>query len=174
MEAPDPEGGRRAPFPFSSPVSEGDQNRLIAWNRELAAAHGRLRRALRLAREALDAGDAASASGDLLLYCQGFCAALSGHHVSEDSALFPELAARHPDVRPTISKLRQDHEMIASLLQQFAHALGSGAPPSVLASHLDGLSAIMESHFHYEERRLLAVLSTLEVDAEPRTLLGPL
>lgn len=176
MEAPDLEGGHHAPFSTPAPVSE-DQNRLIAWNRELTAAHQRLRQALHLARRALDAGDsaeAASAGTDLLLYCKGFCAALEGHHLSEDGALFPELAARHPELRPAITKLQQDHELIASLLTQFDHALSAGGPPDVLSSHLDGLAAIMESHFRYEERQLLDTLATLELDAAPRTLLGPL
>ncbi|WP_153534121.1 hemerythrin domain-containing protein [Actinomadura macrotermitis] len=152
----------------------GDENRIVAWNRELAAVHQRLRRALRLAREAIDAGDAASAGNDLLLYCHGFCAALSGHHVSEDDALFPELAERHPELRPTIAKLQQDHELIASLLRQFEQALNSGAPPERLSSHLDGLSAIMESHFQYEERQLLGPLAALDLDLAPGTALGPL
>lgn len=155
-------------------MGEGDENRLIAWHHELAAAHQRLRQALRIAQEALDAGDAAAARTELLLYCHGFCAALSGHHVSEDAALFPELSARHPALRPTIAKLEQDHEMIALLLRQFDHALNSGAPPDELSLHLEGLSAIMESHFQYEERRLLDTLSRLELHADPRDVLGPL
>lgn len=32
----------------------------------------------------------------------------------------------------------------------------------------------MESHFRYEERQLLAVLERLELEAEPRAVLGPL
>ncbi|WP_141584440.1 hemerythrin domain-containing protein [Actinomadura sp. WMMA1423] len=158
-------------------MSEGQKNRLIAWNRELTAAHQRLREALRLARRAVDAGDsadAAPASRELLLYCKGFCAALDGHHLSEDTALFPELAARHPALRPAIAKLQQDHERIASLLAQFDHALSAGDPPDVLASHLAGLAAIMESHFQYEERQLLGPLAALELDAHPHALLGPL
>jgi hemerythrin-like domain-containing protein len=155
-------------------VSEGDQNRLVAWNRELATAHQRLRRALRLAQSALDAGDAVSARADLMLYCHGFCTALSGHHVSEDVALFPELSGRHPALRPAIVKLEQDHEMIASLLVQFDHALTSSAAPSELSLQLAGLSAIMESHFRYEERQLLDTLTTLDLVADPHALLGPL
>ena len=174
MEAPDLEGGRRDPFPAPPRVSEGEKNRLIAWNRELAAAHERLRRALRVTRDALDRGDAESAGADLLLYCHGFCAALSGHHLSEDAALFPELSARHPGLAPTVAKLVQDHEMIAGLLTQFDRALTTSATPDELARHLDGLSAIMESHFGYEERQLLDALSALRVEADPRTFLGPL
>ena len=155
-------------------MSEDEKNRLTAWNRELTAAHQRLRQALRVTRDALDAGDAAPASADLLLYCHGFCAALSGHHVSEDVALFPELSARHPELRPVIAKLGQDHEMIAALLTQLGHALNAAAAPEELARHLDGLTAIMESHFSYEERQLLGILAELRLIADPHALLGPL
>ena len=155
-------------------MSEGDKSRLIAWNRELTAAHQRLRQALRVTREALDAGDAGPPGADLLLYCHGFCAALSGHHASEDAALFPELSARHPGLRPVIAKLAQDHQMIAALLARFGEALTAAATPGELARHLDGLSAIMESHFSYEERQLLGTLAVLQLEAEPHALLGPL
>ncbi|RKN43792.1 hemerythrin domain-containing protein [Streptomyces hoynatensis] len=155
-------------------MTEGEQNRLIAWHRELTAAHRRLRRALALARESLHTGEGASARADLLLYCHGFCAALGGHHAREDAGLFPELAARHPELRPTLAKLTQDHELIAALLGELERALASGAPPGEVSRHLDGLSAIMESHFRYEERRLLGPLARLALDADPRALLGPL
>nr|WP_055509024.1 hemerythrin domain-containing protein [Nonomuraea pusilla] len=155
-------------------MGESEKSRLVAWNLELRAAHRRLRRALRLARESLEASDTASARADLLLYCKGFCAALDGHHVREDAGLFPELSARHPSLRPTIAKLQQDHEMIAMLLGRFDRAITSDAAPGELAVHLDGLSAIMESHFRYEERELLGVLAALDLDADPHDLLGPL
>jgi hemerythrin-like domain-containing protein len=155
-------------MPPLSESSAAEGSRLIAWNHELTAAHQRLRQALRLVR----AGEAPRA--DLILYCQGFCAALKGHHLSEDKALFPELSARHPELGPTIAKLVQDHQMIASLLAQLEQALMSAASPDELARHLDGLSAIMESHFSYEERQLGEILSALELAADPHTLLGPL
>jgi hemerythrin-like domain-containing protein len=154
-------------------VGAGEQNRLMAWDRELAAVHQRLRQALGRARNALDAGAAIPAPADLLLFCQGFCAALRGHHQSEDGALFPELAARDPALRPAIAKLTQDHELIASLIRQLDQALAEAAPPDVLARQLDGLAAIMESHFRYEERQLLGPLAALMLDADPRDLLGP-
>ena len=155
-------------------MSEDEKNRLIAWNRELTAAHQRLRQALRVTRDALDARDAGSASADLVLYCHGFCGALSGHHVSEDAALFPELSARDPRLRSTIAKLVQDHEVIAALLIQFDHALTASATPDELVRHLDGLSAIMESHFSYEERQLLDTLSAFDLEADPHARFGPL
>ena len=148
------------------PLSESA--RLVAWNRELIAAHERLRAALRQARESLDSG---SSARDLRLYCHGFCAALSAHHEREDAGLFPELSARHPALDSVLAKLKQDHQAVASLLNQFDEAMRSSAP---LASHLDGLAAIMESHFRYEERQLLDTLTTLDLDAEPSSMLGPL
>ncbi|MDQ0727279.1 hypothetical protein [Microbacterium sp. W4I20] len=36
------------------------------------------------------------------------------------------------------------------------------------------IAAIMESHSRYEERQLLSVLETLELDADPGRVLGPL
>jgi hemerythrin-like domain-containing protein len=155
-------------------VSEAEKNRLIAWNRELISSHRRLRQALRLTRDALDTSASGSAGADLMLYCHGFCAALRGHHVSEDAALFPELSARHPELRSTIAKLAQDHGMIASLITQLENVLASPASPAEISLQLDGLTAIMESHFSYEERQLLEVLSTLDLAADPHTYLGPL
>jgi hemerythrin-like domain-containing protein len=158
-------------------VPEAEPHRLIAWDRELADAHQRLRQALQVARAALDTGDTVgvqSARADLTLYCHGFCAALGGHHGGEDTALFPQLSAQYPALRPAIVKLRQDHELIASLLTQFDQAISSDAPPAELSLQLDGLAAIMESHFRYEERQLLGPLSALELDADPHTVLGPL
>ncbi|GAB2824097.1 hypothetical protein GCM10022221_22670 [Actinocorallia aurea] len=152
-------------------MGEGEKNRLIAWHRELQAAHHRLRHALEVARES---AEDASARTELLLYCKGFCAALDGHHTREDEGLFPELAARHPSLRPVLAKLRQDHDMIATLLAGFDRAIASAAPPTELFRHLDGLAAIMESHFRFEERELLGVLAALDVEADPRDLLGPL
>ncbi len=156
-------------------MSEGTEKaRLIAWNRELAATHQRLRETLGRARGALDAGPAGAGSAELLSHCLAFCSALSGHHVSEDAALFPELSARYPALRPTIAALEQDHAMMASLVRALEGGIREAASPGELGRRLDGLAAITESHFRYEERQLLSVLSGLELDADPRALLGPL
>lgn len=72
-------------------MTEGD-SRLVAWGRELRAVHERLREALRVTREALDDG---TAPRDLLLYCHGFCAALTAHHEGEDRDLFPAVMESH-------------------------------------------------------------------------------
>ena len=153
-------------------MSESD--RLIAWSRELRAVHERLRAALRVAQEAVASDVAApDAARDLLLYCHGFCAALDGHHRGEDRALFPAIEAEHPDLAPVLRNLEQDHSMIAHLLGGLRAAVDRAAADD-LAQHLEGVAAIMESHFRYEERQLLGVLETLALDGDPREVLGPL
>ena len=156
-------------------MAEGEKTRLIAWGNELRAVHERLREALRVTKAALDAGDAGRpAARDLLLLCHGFCAALTGHHKGEDRELFPAVAAAHPELRETLRKLEQDHAMIAQLLGGLQAATERAASSTELDRHLEGLAAIMESHFQYEERQLLIVLDTLALDADPHDVLGPL
>ena len=157
-------------------MSPGDTSRLIAWHRELSAAHVRLRAALELAQDSLadpQLGDPSPAS-DLLVFCLGFCTALGGHHRSEDARLFPELVGRHPELDETIAYLKQDHSMIAHLLSGLEKAIRSQAPPEAIGRHLEGLAAVMESHFRYEERQLLTVLATLDLEAGVPDMLGPL
>ena len=72
--------------------------------------------------------------------------------------------------------------MIARLLSEMQAAVA--APRALqtwntiwmadLEHHLDGIAAIMENHFRYEEDKLLPVMETLALDADPSQVLGPL
>lgn len=185
------------PTPITSPTPDattgtdaagGTRARALA--DELREVHRRLREALELALDGADdgAGDGADdgaadgadvggpAARDLLLYCWGFCAALDGHHRSEDETLFPLLVGAHPDLTPVVAQLRQDHRMIDHLLGSLREAIRSGADAQERARHLEGVAAIMESHFRYEERRVLPLLDALDPDGvpSPEALYGPL
>jgi len=141
----------------------------------MSRVHDRLREALRVTRGAAASGaPTENVARDLLLFCHGFCAALTGHHEGEDRELFPALAAEHPDLRDTLRKLEQDHSMMTHLIGGLRSALERSAEPAELDRHLEGIAAIMESHFRYEERQLLAVLRTLELDAPVGRVFGPL
>lgn len=70
--------------------------------------------------------------------------------------------------------LEQDHSMIAHLLSELRNAVDHSASPAELAMHLDGVAAVMETHFAYEERQLLTVLKSLELNAPVGDVLGPL
>jgi hypothetical protein len=64
--------------------------------------------------------------------------------------------------------------MIAHLLTGLRAAIEQSASPAELDRDLEGITAIMESHFRYEERSLLAILETLDLTADPRNVIGPL
>lgn len=137
--------------------------------------HNRLRNALSVTRASLaDGTPGEAATRELLLYCHGFCAALDRHHQGEDRTLFPAIAAAHPQLRPVLRSLEQDHSMIAHLLGGLREAVDRAAPPDELDRHLEGVAALMENHFRYEERQLLTVLETLELAAGAEEVLGPL
>jgi hemerythrin-like domain-containing protein len=156
-------------------VTEGEKARLIAWSQELRRVHARLREALKVTREAVgDSRRGAQAGRDLLLFCHGFCTALTGHHEGEDRELFPAVAAAHPELRRVLRLLERDHAMIASLLSALRAAVDAAAGPDDLDRHLSGIAAIMENHFRYEEDQLLRVLGTLALDVSPAQALGPL
>ncbi|MQM26705.1 hemerythrin domain-containing protein [Glycomyces sp. NEAU-7082] len=150
-----------------------ETDRLVAFSTQLRSVHQRLRQALDLARRSID-GEFEEVGQDLLVYCRGFCAALSGHHQSEDRGLFPEITAAHPELAPVVANLVRDHNMLEHLLGGFAAAIDAGADDETLHRHLDGIGAVMETHFGYEERQLLTVLDTLALEGDPRTLLGDL
>lgn len=157
-------------------MTEGEKTRLVAWSNELRSVHQRLRKALSITQDALASGEpqGGAATRDLLLFCHGFCTALTGHHEGEDRELFPAIAAEHPELRETLRKLEQDHSMIGHLIGGLQMAVDAAASPEELSRHLEGIAAIMESHFRFEERQLLTVLETLEWDADPGRVLGPL
>lgn len=54
-----------------------------------------------------------------------------------------------------------------------SRALPGGRRGAELDQHLEGIAAIMDSHFRYEERQLLTVLDTLALESDPRDVLGP-
>ncbi|MEW2457587.1 hemerythrin domain-containing protein [Streptomyces albus] len=156
-------------------MTERETTRLVAWSQELRRVHHRLRDALSVTRASLaDGTPGEAATRELLLYCHGFCAALDRHHQGEDRTLFPAIAAAHPQLRPVLRSLEQDHSMIAHLLGGLREAVDRAAPPDELDRHLEGIAALMENHFRYEERQLLTVLETLELAAGAEEVLGPL
>ena len=111
---------------------------------------------------------------DLLLDCRGFCTALTRHHEGEDRHLFPAIAAAHPELDDALRRLTQDHSMMSHLIGELETALRREEPPDRVHGHLEGLEAIMESHFRFEERVLLHGLETVDLAAHPADALGPL
>jgi hemerythrin-like domain-containing protein len=150
--------------------------RVVAWGQELRQVHTRLRDALGLARSAVEDGASGpTAARDLQLYCVGFCAALTGHHRGEDATLFDVVLAAEPDLAPVVADLKRDHSMLDHLLGELERAARSGADRGELLRHLDGIEAVMETHFRFEEKKLVGVLDDVDrPDADRQRMLGPL
>jgi hypothetical protein len=159
MEAPQ----RKVFIPLTAP------DRAVALSEQLIRVHQSLRERLASARQQLtgSAGRPAPAAvipEDLLSYCLSFCTALHTHHTGEDTQLLPALRAAAPALAPVIDNLIEDHRLVAGILQQAHNLLAPGAPaarPETLKRELDGLIAILESHFSYEERRIAKALDIL-------------
>jgi len=67
------------------------------------------------------------------------------------------LRREFPELAPTIDKLAADHWLIAGILGQVRELLAraaGGADPAAVVGELDGLAAIMDSHFAFEESRI--------------------
>jgi hypothetical protein len=138
--------------------------RVAALGRELVRVHDALREDL-VSLRAAASSDVPAGSGRLLsAHCVRFCAALTRHHTAEDRRAFPALAAQHPELAPLIAKLEEDHRMIGGIvarIEEIADVVRSGGGSARLVGELDGLTAILESHFAFEERRIAGALDAL-------------
>lgn len=142
-------------------MASHDRDRAVALSLQLAQAHQELRRQIGELRTGL--GQHRPDDGVLVTHCLAFCAALASHHRGEDTGMFAELLRERPDLAKTVANLVEDHEMIASILARVVElvdrATGSHGPAlEAIGRELDGLAAIMESHFNYEERAISEAL----------------
>ncbi|NEM07479.1 hemerythrin domain-containing protein [Geodermatophilus normandii] len=131
---------------------------------ELRRVHDSLRADLRALQAAAATGARPDVRRTLPAHCLTFCAALTVHHTGEDAGAFPALAQRFPALAPVLDKMTEDHVWISGILARVEELAGelaaSGTSPR-LAGELDGLAAIVESHFSFEERRIAAALDRL-------------
>ncbi|MER6834075.1 hemerythrin domain-containing protein [Streptomyces cellulosae] len=138
-------------------VASHSNDRTAALSLQLSRAHQELRRRLNDVRTGL--GRRQVSDDTLATHCLAFCDALTTHHEGEDDGMFAQLLRERPDLAETVTKLVQDHGLIASILTQVRgladRALGTRGPDlEAIGRELDGLAAIMESHFGYEERAI--------------------
>ncbi|WP_229400334.1 hemerythrin domain-containing protein [Micromonospora okii] len=149
-------------------------DRLATLGTQLIEVHQWLREELARLRASLEPGAAPPDDADrprsLRAHCLSFCAALTAHHTGEDGGAFRVLAEEEPRLRPVLEKLAQDHRMIDGIVRRVEELAAApvGDDPAAAArvrAELDGLTAIVESHFGFEERTIVAALDALRADA---------
>jgi hemerythrin-like domain-containing protein len=157
--------------------SSGSGSMARAWSlgAELVAVHQWLRAELARIRDDLDSHSGQSpAHGPLQVRCIDFCQALTNHHTSEDNTAFSVLADAFPELANVLDQLRQDHQLVAGVLRQLSEILATLTPDNSEQARreIDGLTAILESHFQWEERRLVAALDELNSTRTAAELFG--
>ncbi|MFC9846024.1 nitroreductase/quinone reductase family protein [Streptomyces sp. NPDC060223] len=126
----------------------------------LKVVHDAFRRELALIREEFKKSGS-SLGAQLRVNCLTLCQGLHNHHTGEDLGIFPLLAARHPELGPTLDRLRQEHETIADLLGQLREVLAATeqAEPGRVLAQVEHLTAELEAHLTYEEEQLIPLLA---------------
>ncbi|MDX2937991.1 nitroreductase/quinone reductase family protein [Streptomyces ipomoeae] len=123
--------------------------------------HDAFRRELALIRKELIAGNGRSTLGaQLRVNCLTFCQGLHNHHTGEDTALFPFLADRHPELSPALTRLRDEHEHIAALVEALRQAVTTteNADPAAVLHEVERIIVDLEAHLAYEEEQLIPAL----------------
>ncbi|MFD9888018.1 nitroreductase/quinone reductase family protein [Amycolatopsis sp. NPDC059027] len=102
---------------------------------------------------------------ELREHCLNFCEALKHHHHGEDAGAFPMLARRFPSLAPVLTKLAEEHAVVARAQERIRALVEAYVPgeddPARLREELDRLATGLEAHFAYEERSIVAALNTL-------------
>ncbi|MCN9243718.1 hemerythrin domain-containing protein [Streptomyces sp. RY43-2] len=106
---------------------------------------------------------------ELRTNCLTFCSALHRHHHGEDATAFDVLAAQYPELTAFIEELRKDHDLVEESLRRLealvAELGNTDRDPIEIQREIDGLAALMETHFVYEEKRIVSALNALDIPA---------
>jgi deazaflavin-dependent oxidoreductase (nitroreductase family) len=123
----------------------------------LTRVHDAFRRELALIRHEI-AASGTSVGAQLRVNCLTLCAGLRNHHMGEDGAMFPLLAAQRPDLASTLERLRVEHERIAALVEELRATVAGSVEPERLRREVDRLTDELEQHLSYEEEQLVPAL----------------
>ncbi len=108
----------------------------------------------------------ATLGAQLRVNCLTFCQGLHNHHTGEDIALFPFLADRHPELAPALTRLHEEHEGIAALVEDLRRVVTTeNADPVAVLPEVERLIAELEAHLDYEEEQLIPALDAVTTPA---------
>jgi hemerythrin-like domain-containing protein len=100
---------------------------------------------------------------------KNFHAALHGHHTVEDTALFPDLSAKHESIRATIEKLVADHHRIDPVLQRGDRAFAELPNSKDAAAIIRELKELLDPHLALEEAEVVPFIRDAKTFPAPET-----
>ncbi len=128
-----------------------------AFRHELALIRGELNKSTAPdTNTGTDTGTEFSTLGaQLRVNCLTFCQGLHNHHTGEDTVLFPLIAERHPGATAALTRLREEHDQIATLVDALRETLTTPTDPATTRAEVNRLIAALEAHLTYEEQELI-------------------
>ncbi|HEX2131392.1 MAG TPA: nitroreductase/quinone reductase family protein [Actinophytocola sp.] len=126
----------------------------VSFGQALRMIHDAFRRELAVIRTEF----AAAGPGigvQLRVNCLTVCQGLHVHHRMEDGGLFAQLGEQHPELEPTLTRLRTEHETIATLIDELNEAVTQEADA---LPRVERLVDELEAHLRYEEEQLIPIL----------------
>ncbi|MER7442811.1 nitroreductase/quinone reductase family protein [Micromonospora avicenniae] len=132
-----------------------------SWGTALIRIHDAFRRELALIRHEV-ATTGPRLGAQLRVNCLAVCQGLHHHHTHEDGGMFVGLAAQHPQLAPTLDRLRAEHVRVAGLVDQLQAVVGDqAADPAEVRRQVDQLTDELERHLAYEEEQLVPLLDAM-------------
>jgi hemerythrin-like domain-containing protein len=84
--------------------------------------------------------------------------ALHGHHTIEDTKLFPDIRAKHPELASSIDKLADQHHHIDPIIEKGNAAFADLSHPENAEAVLHELKALLDEHLVFEEAQVTPFL----------------
>lgn len=84
--------------------------------------------------------------------------ALHGHHVMEDTNVFPDIKSKHPDLAAALDTLTEQHHHIDPLLEKGDAAFADLAHPDQAEAVLNELKMLLDEHLAFEEANITGSL----------------
>jgi len=80
--------------------------------------------------------------------------ALHGHHMMEDTHIFPDIKNKHPDLASAIDKLSAQHHQIDPILERGDTAFADLVHPENAEAVLSELKKLLDEHLTFEEAEI--------------------
>lgn len=102
-----------------------------SWGAALKLIHNGFRRELALYPQG-DRRFGSRMGTQIRVNCLTVCQGLHHHHTGEDAGTFPFLAECHPELAPTLDRLRREHQKIAALLDALQEVISTDGTDRLL------------------------------------------